>query len=99
MTGFFKPIEDCSNTTRSKGDARIRRAIIHAKGVAIGSDGRAARKDDVVHIAAPLVRFFRAENPLVAAYQTSFRVSQIKQGQPEPVKTAGSGLPNAVIDH
>ena len=87
LGGFLKPIENGANTAGGQGNARIRRAIIDVNGVAVGSNGVAARKDDVVHIAALLVGFFGPKNPLIAAFQAPFRAVQIKQRQAQPVKT------------
>ena len=66
-----KPFQNRANTAGGQGDAGIRRTIIQMNRVAIGSDGVAAWKDDVVYIPMPLVRFFRAKYPL------SLRLRQI----------------------
>ena len=92
-------MENGPNTSGGQGNTGIRRAIVHVKGVAIGGNRHTTRKDYIVHVPATLVRFFRAENPLIAAFQTAFRTMQIKQREPQPVETAGGGLPHAVIDH
>jgi hypothetical protein len=79
LGGFVKPMENGANTACGKGNTRIRRAIVHVNSIAVGSNGHAARKDHVVHIAAPLVRFFRPKNPLLTAFQAPFRAMQVKQ--------------------
>ena len=94
-----KPFQNGANTACGQGNARIRRAVIQANSVAIGGDGVTARKDDVVHIPVPLVRFFRTKNPLVAAFEANLRCMQIKQSQAESVNAAGCVLSHSVVDH
>jgi hypothetical protein len=38
------------------------------EGITVGGKGVTARKDDVIHIPVLLKRFFRAKDPLVAAF-------------------------------
>lgn len=68
LSVLFKPFQNGANTAAGQGNARIRRAIIQVDSVAIRSNCVAARKDDVVHIPAPLIGFFRAKDPLVATF-------------------------------
>jgi hypothetical protein len=64
---ILKPLKNGANTTGRQSNTRIGLAIIEMNRVAIKGEGGAARKDDVVLIPAPLVGFFRAEEPFVNA--------------------------------
>ena len=96
---LIEPLKHGANTAAGHGNARIRRAIIQSDRVTIRSNCVAARKDDVVDISVPLVRFFRGKNPLVAAFEANLWCLQIEQSQAEPVNGAGCVLTHSVVDH
>src|SRR5678815_3863981 len=57
--GLFKRQKHSLNAPRGHANTRIRGAIIQAHSV---------------DIAAPLIGFFRSEDPLIASFETNFRV-------------------------
>ena len=78
FVSLMQAIQTRSNASRCHGNARVRGPVIETQRVSIGRRRRAARKDNIVNIATPLVRLLRAENPLVGTVEATFRGLQIE---------------------
>ena len=86
-----QPSQHLADAARRQGDARVGRTVIHMDGVAVGGDGIAAREDDVAHVAALLVAFLRAEEPLIAALDQALRRFRVEKRQIVVKWVCGSG--------
>jgi len=66
-----------------QSNAGISRTVVHVHGIA--PDDPAAGKDDIVHVALPLIVGLRAEDPFIGSAQHTRGVVPIQQNQTEPI--------------
>ena len=69
----------------SQRHAGVTSAVVEVDSVAVGANGLAAWKDNVLYISATFIRGLRAEHPGVTTLETNLRMLEIEEGEAKAI--------------
>ena len=80
-----QPGKQRTNAARSQRHTGIACSVIQIDSVSICADGLSARKHDVFHVSATLIRCFRTEDPGITSLQADLRTFQIEEREAQAI--------------